>query len=125
MNEKEPSEFAADLADCNAINPDIVEFVRAKQHSDECYYNLADFFKVFGDSTRVRILSALDTHEMCVCDLANVLNMTKSAVSHQLRVLRQSDLVRARRDGKSMIYALADDHVQSIFELAMEHIHEE
>lgn len=124
MNDNNSPEFVAVLTDCAAINPDIVALVRSKQHDDECYYNLADFFKVFGDSTRVRILSALDIHEMCVCDLANVLNMTKSAVSHQLRVLRQSDLVRARREGKNMIYALADDHVQSIFELAMEHIHE-
>lgn len=115
----------SDGCDCNVIHPEIVALVRGKLISEESYYNLADFFKVFGDSTRVRILSALDAHEMCVCDIANVLNMTKSAVSHQLRILRQNDLVRARREGKNMFYELADDHIQSIFELALEHINEE
>ena len=126
MNREKPqSDFFNDGCDCNAIHPEIVALVRARLIPEESYYNLADFFKVFGDSTRVRILSALDAHEMCVCDIANVLNMTKSAVSHQLRILRQNDLVRARREGKNMFYALADDHIQSIFELALEHINEE
>ena len=107
------------------VHQDIVELVRGRLLSEENYYDLADIFKVFGDSTRVRILSALDVHEMCVCDLANVLSMTKSAVSHQLRILRTNNLVSARRDGKNMFYSLADDHIQSIFELALEHLNED
>lgn len=105
-------------------HPDIVACVSSKLAPDEVYFTLADFFKIFGDSTRVRILSALDIHEMCVCDIAAVLNLSISAVSHQLRILRQSNLVKSRRDGKNMFYSLADDHIQSIVELALEHINE-
>ena len=107
------------------VHQDIIELIHDRLLSEENYYDLADIFKVFGDSTRVRILSALDVHEMCVCDLANVLSMTKSAVSHQLRILRTNNLVSARRDGKNMFYSLADDHIQSIFELALEHLNED
>ena len=85
-------------------------------------YNLADFFKVLGDSTRARIMWALDESEMCVCDLAVLLNMTKSAISHQLRSLRQANLVKYRREGKVVFYSLADDHVKQIFEKGLEHI---
>ena len=85
-------------------------------------YDLAELFKVFGDSTRVRILYLLLESEMCVCDLADCLGMTQSAVSHQLRVLRGADLVRFRREGKSVIYALSDDHVRTILSCGMEHI---
>ncbi|NMA65168.1 MAG: winged helix-turn-helix transcriptional regulator [Clostridiaceae bacterium] len=87
-------------------------------------YNLADFFKVLGDSTRAKIISALDISEMCVCDLAVLLNMTKSAISHQLRALRQANLVKHRREGKVVFYSLSDDHVKSVFELGLEHIKE-
>lgn len=87
-------------------------------------YELADFFKVFGDSTRIRILWALDLGEMCVCDIADMLGITKSGVSHQLKFLRQSKLVRCRRVGKNMIYSLADDHVKIILETGLEHINE-
>ena len=87
-------------------------------------YRLSDFFKVLGDSTRVSILFAIDGEPMCVCDIANLLGMTKSAVSHQLKILRQSDLVTYRKSGKNVFYSLADDHVRDIIEKALEHIKE-
>lgn len=87
-------------------------------------YDLAELFKVFGDSTRIRILYVLFESEMCVCDIAQTLDMTISAVSHQLRVLKQADLVRYRREGKTVFYSLADDHVKSILGQGMEHIKE-
>ena len=125
MEIRKGTEIVNEVCDCAVVHQDIVELVRGRLLSEENYYDLADIFKVFGDSTRVRILSALDVHEMCVCDLANVLSMTKSAVSHQLRILRTNNLVSARRDGKNMFYSLADDHIQSIFELALEHLNED
>jgi len=125
MEIRKGTENVNEVCDCAVVHQDIVELVRGRLLSEENYYDLADIFKVFGDSTRVRILSALDVHEMCVCDLANVLSMTKSAVSHQLRILRTNNLVSARRDGKNMFYSLADDHIQSIFELALEHLNED
>ena len=87
-------------------------------------YDLSDFFKILGDSTRVSILFAIDGEPMCVCDIANLLGMTKSAVSHQLKILRQSDLVTYRKSGKNVFYTLADDHVRDIIEKALEHIKE-
>ena len=125
MEIRKGTEIVNEVCDCAVVHQDIVELVRGRLLSEENYYDLADIFKVFGDSTRVRILSALDVHEMCVCDLANVLSMTKSAVSHQLRILRTNNLVSARRDGKNMFYSLADDHIQSIFELALKHLNED
>ena len=85
---------------------------------------MAELFKVFGDSTRIRILYVLFESEACVCDIANALNMQQSAISHQLRILKQSRLVTSRRDGKSVIYSLADDHVRSIIDQGREHIEE-
>ena len=87
-------------------------------------YDLAELFKVFGDSTRIRILFVLFESEMCVCDIAQLLNMTQSAISHQLRILKQSQLVKSRRDGKSVFYSLADDHVYRIINQGFEHIKE-
>lgn len=112
------------VCDCDAIHADIVNEVREKIPPDDTLYDLADFFKVLGDSTRVRIMWALDMNEMCVCDLAVLLNMTKSAISHQLRSLKNADLVRHRRVGKNVFYSLSDEHVRDIFEKAMEHINE-
>ncbi len=91
---------------------------------DNDLYDLSDFFKVLGDSTRSKIIWALDEHEMCVCDLAVLLGMTKSAISHQLRSLREANLVINRREGKNVFYSLADDHVKQIFEKGLEHIRE-
>lgn len=110
--------------DCDAIHLDIVDNVRVKMPEESKLYDLADFFKVLGDSTRVRIMWALDSHEMCVCDLAVLLNMTKSAISHQLKSLRQANLVRSRKEGKVAFYYLADEHVRDIFEKGLEHIEE-
>ena len=87
-------------------------------------YDLSDFFKVLGDSTRISILFAIDGEPMCVCDIAELLGMTKSAVSHQLKILRQSALVTYRKSGKNVFYTLADDHVRDIIEKAFEHIKE-
>ncbi|GAK49680.1 regulatory protein ArsR [Candidatus Moduliflexus flocculans] len=91
---------------------------------DESLYELADFFKVFGDSTRIKILYALCASEMCVQDLTDMLNMTQSAISHQLRILKQAGLVKYRKDGKFVFYALADDHVTQIIMQGMEHVSE-
>ncbi|MBD5146438.1 MAG: helix-turn-helix transcriptional regulator [Ruminococcus sp.] len=105
-------------------NPDIVKAVAEKLPDEELLYDVAELFKVFGDSTRVRIICALFESEMCVCDIAGVLNMTQSAISHQLRVLKQARLVKYRREGKTVFYSLADKHIQTIFDQAFEHIME-
>lgn len=91
---------------------------------EEKLYDLAELFKVFGDTTRIRILYALFEAEMCVCDIAQILNMTQSAISHQLRVLKQARLVRNRREGKQIYYSLADDHVRTIIGQGMDHVDE-
>ena len=90
--------------------------------TEDQMYDLAELFKVFGDSTRIRILYVLFEKDVCVCDIAEALNMTQSAISHQLRILKQAKLVSARRDGKSVIYSLADDHVRTIIAQGQEHI---
>ena len=92
---------------------------------EETLYDLAELFKVFGDSTRIKILWALDEAEMCVCDIAFLLNMTQSAISHQLRVLKQAELVKSRREGKIVFYSLEDEHVKQIFDQGLIHISEE
>ena len=91
---------------------------------EESLYDLAELFKVFGDTTRIRILYVLFEAEMCVCDIAEILNMTQSAISHQLRVLKQARLVRNRREGKQIYYSLADDHVRTIIGQGMDHVDE-
>ena len=91
---------------------------------DEVLYELADLFRVFGDSTRIKILYALHDNELCVQDIANTVQLSQSAVSHQLRVLKDTKLVRFRRDGKTVYYALDDDHVRSILSMGMDHIEE-
>ena len=113
---------ARDRCNCNAIHEDIVVMVRKKMPGEELLLNLADLFKVFGDSTRIKIISALLYSQMCVCDIAALLGMTKSAVSHQLRVLRQTRLVKYRREGKIVYYSLDDEHVSSIFKQGLTHI---
>ena len=93
--------------------------------NEETLYDVAELFKVFGDSTRIKILFVLFEQEMCVCDLAESLSMTDSAVSHQLKILKQAHLVKARRDGKQMFYSLADDHVRTIIAQGMDHVEED
>lgn len=111
--------------DCEVIHSDVTTAVKANMPEDFDLYELADFFKVLGDSTRVRILWALGINEMCVCDLADVLGMTKSAISHQLRALREAKLVKFKRDGKNVFYSLDDQHVKDILSEAFEHIEEQ
>ena len=106
------------------LHRETVQKVTDKMPEDEKLYELADFFKVFGDSTRIRILSALFISEMCVYDLAALLKMSQPAVSHQLRVLKQSGLVRYRKDGKIVYYSLDDEHIKLIFDQAFTHIFE-
>ena len=107
-----------------AVHDEVVQSVRVMLPDDDDLYDLAELFKVFGDSTRIRILFVLFESEMCVCDIAQLLNMTQSAISHQLRILKQSQLVKSRRDGKSVFYSLADDHVYRIINQGFEHIKE-
>ncbi len=112
------------LCDCDVIHADVVNEVKQRMPKQDILWDLSDFFKVLGDSTRVRIIWALDEHEMCVCDIAVLLNMTKSAISHQLKTLKQANLVKFRREGKVVFYSLMDEHVKDIFEKGMEHIKE-
>ena len=110
--------------DCNTIHKDIINKVKNEIPQDETLYDLAELYKVFGDSTRIKLLSALSIHEMCVCDIANLLNMTKSSISHQLRILKQAKLVKYRKSGKTVYYSLADEHVIHILSQGLEHINE-
>ena len=103
---------------------DLIATVEQALPEDEMLYDLAELFKMFADSTRVRILYALSESELCVCDIARVLNLTQSAVSHQLRILKQARLVRNRRQGKQICYSLADDHVKTILGMAKDHLEE-
>ena len=103
---------------------DAVEKLENDMPDEELLYDLAELFKVFGDSARIKILYALRQSEMCVCDIAELLHMTQSAISHQLRVLKQAQLVKFRREGKSVLYSLADSHVHAIIDQGMDHVGE-
>ena len=107
------------------VHEDAVEQVLSEMPGDETLYDLAELFKVFGDSTRIKILYALFEAELCVCDISKLLGLTQSAVSHQLRVLKNSRLVKFRKDGKTVFYSLADDHVRKIIAQGMEHVNEQ
>ncbi len=109
------------LCDCEVIHEDVVNKVRENMSSKDELTKLANFFKIYGDPTRISIINALELHEMCVCDLAVLLNMTKSAISHQLRTLRNAYLVKSRREGKVVFYSLNDKHIEDIFEIGLEH----
>ncbi len=106
------------------MHPDVLKTVNEQMPAEEELYDLAGLFKVFGDSTRIRILFVLFEAEVCVCDLAQILGMTQSAISHQLKILKRSKLVTSRREGKSVFYSLADDHVRTIIGQGREHIEE-
>ena len=110
--------------DCHAIHEDVIERVRDGMPEGKDFYDLANLYKMFADTTRVRILWALTREEMCVCDLAVLLGMTKSAISHQLKSLRLTNLVKFNKQGKIVYYSLADDHIKDIFEKGFEHIAE-
>ena len=107
------------------VHENLLKIVREKIPEETELYDLAELFKIFGDSTRIRILYVLFEAEVCVCDLAEALNMTQSATSHQLRILKQNKLVKSRREGKSVFYSLADDHVRTIIDQGREHIEED
>jgi ArsR family transcriptional regulator len=104
------------------MHEDIIATVREKMPNEETLYDLAELFKVFGDTTRTKILCALFESEMCVCDIAALLNMTQSAISHQLRVLKSAKLVKSRKDGKVVYYSLDDDHIKHIFDQGLAHV---
>lgn len=107
------------------VHEDLLKIVNETMPEETELYDLAELFKVFGDSTRIRILFVLFEAEVCVCDLAQALNMTQSAISHQLRILKQNKLVKSRREGKSIFYSLADGHVRTIIAQGREHIEED
>ncbi len=110
--------------ECTFVHEEIVRDVAAHMPPDEKICDLADFFKVFADSTRIRILYVLLHSELCVCDLAEALHMTQSAISHQLRMLKQMALVKNKRDGKTIYYSLSDSHIAAILSQGLEHIEE-
>ena len=115
-----------DLLQCDYIHAheEIIRRVNAVMPSEDILFDLSELFKLFGDSTRIKILYCLFANEMCVCDIATVLQMSQSAISHQLSVLKRSKLVSARRDGKTIFYALADDHVRTMMDQGIEHVTE-
>jgi DNA-binding transcriptional ArsR family regulator len=113
-----------ECCDFYQVHDDVVKAVKEKMPDEDELYDLAEIFKVFGDSTRIKILYVLFEQEMCVCDIAQLLNMTQSAISHQLKILKQSRLVKNRREGKAVFYSLADGHVRSIINQGLEHIEE-
>lgn len=110
------------ICDCSVIHQDIVDKTIKNMLDADIFNKLADFFKILGDTTRAKILFALDQNEMCVCDIANVLGMSKSSISHQLGTLRRSGIVKCRKSGKEVFYMLDDNHVKEVFEIGIEHI---
>lgn len=128
MTETEKSKIEQEVEACTCeymhVHEDIVERVEQVMPDEQQLLDLSEFFKVFGDSTRIKILYVLSQSEMCVCDIATLLQMGQSAISHQLRVLKQMRLVTFRRDGKTVFYSLADAHIQTILAQGMEHIGE-
>ena len=115
---------SAPVCEAHELHADRIAEGRASMPPEDELYELSDFFKVLGDSTRIRILFAIDGGPLCVCDIAELLGMTKSAVSHQLNVLRRASLVTYRKSGKNVFYELADDHVRDVIERALDHIRE-
>ena len=118
-------EHGIEVCDTIEVHEELVKRVKENMPDETELYDLAELFKIFSDSTRIRILFVLFEAEVCVCDLANMLHMTQSAVSHQLRILKQSKLVKNRREGKSIFYSLADDHVRTIIAQGLDHIEED
>lgn len=118
------SKNSVEKCECSILHEDIIKKVSKNMPSENDLYDLADLFKIFGDTTRIRILSALFEAEMCVCDIACLLQMSQSAISHQLRVLKQARLVKNRKEGKVVFYSLDDDHIKNIFDQGLVHINE-
>lgn len=113
-----------EFCSCTIVHEDIIRKIKANMPEDTTLYDLAELFKVFGDTTRIKIIHALFNSEMCVCDIAALLGMTSSAISHQLRVLKQARLVKYRKDGKIVYYSLDDEHIKQIFDQGLAHIGE-
>lgn len=116
--------FNDEKCEVTLIHEDNVKKAINELPDDELIVDLSDMFKIFGDQTRVKILMALESGELCVCDIAAVMNMSQSAISHQLRVLKQSNIVKTRRQGKVVYYSISDDHVKEIFDIAIVHMQE-
>lgn len=116
--------YNVECCDLIHTHEEVVERLRGAMPGEDTLYDLTELFRIFADSTRVRILYVLEVSEMCVCDLAVMLGMTQSAISHQLRALKNARLVKARRDGKTVFYSLADQHVKTILDQGLEHINE-
>lgn len=110
--------------DCDVIHQDVVEKVKSEMLDDDSLINMAEFYKALSDSTRIKIINALYISEMCVCDISVLLNMTKSAISHQLKNLKELNLIKSRKQGKEVYYSLADRHVGIVFEITKEHVQE-
>lgn len=111
-----------DICDCNIIHQKSVDDTLKKMLDDETIFDVGDFFKILSDSTRIKILFAIDNNRLCVCDIANILKMSKSSISHQLKILRDYNTVKNEKIGKEVFYELDDDHVKKVFEIALEHI---
>ena len=116
--------YNVECCDLICTHPDVVDRVRREMPDEDTLYELTELFRIFGDSTRVRILYVLFEAEMCVCDIAQLLGMTQSAISHQLRALKNARLVKSRREGKVVVYSLSDDHVKAIINQGMSHVTE-
>ena len=116
--------YNVECCDFIHAHEEIVERVRGQLPGEDTLYDLTELFRIFGDSTRIRILYVLFEAEMCVCDIAALLGMTQSAISHQLRALKNARLVKSRREGKTVFYSLADDHVKTIIDQGLEHVSE-
>ena len=110
------------MCDCEIIHKDKVEMAKKSMLNDDCLLIIADFYKALSDSTRIKIINLLEKNELCVCDISSILNMTKSAVSHQLKNLRELNLIKSRKIGKEVWYTLADDHVKQVFDISLEHV---
>lgn len=124
MAEENKSKLQTADNDSQTEREEIINRVLEQQPDDEILYDLAELFKVFGDSTRIKILYSMFEHELCVNDIAGLLNLSQSSVSHQLRILKTSKLVKFRREGKSIYYSLDDEHVRAIISMGMEHVEE-
>lgn len=112
------------VCDCEAIHKEKVIKAKASMIDDETLLNIADFYKAMSDSTRIKIINLLEKNELCVCDISSILNMTKSAVSHQLKNLHEMNLITSRKVGKEVWYTLADDHVKQVFDISLAHVME-
>ena len=112
------------VCDCDAIHKDHIKTAQEKMQSNEILFKVAKFYKALSDSTRIKIINLLEKSELCVCDICVILNMTKSAISHQLKYLKELNLIKSRKQGKEVWYTLADEHVSSVFDISLEHIME-